>query len=344
MKKNIVLLVGIIMVANMFSGCTSDEKEARNLQQIYKEDGTPVKVKDVVKTNFIKELTFNSTLSGIEESSASAMIGGRVEKVLVKVGDFVKKDQVLVTFPEDAPSTQYFQAKAAYENSLSSYERYKSLFEAGGVSAQNLDNVKTQYEVNKANWESMSKMVKVLAPITGYVTKVSVTQTEDVRKEAVLVTVADLRKMKASIQVSEDEINDVIKGGKATAEWQNHKIEGVITQVDMAMNPINQSFNADIVFDNPDALIKAGVTVDITITNTNQKKESITLHRNDLIKKGNDFYVFVYHYEKAIMKKVELGESSGISVEILSGINEGDKVITEGQAFIENNSKVKIVE
>ena len=61
-------------------------------------------------------------------------------------------------------------------------------------------------------------------------------------------------------------------------------IEGVITQVDMAMNPINQSFNADIVFDNPDALIKAGVTVDITITNTNQNKESITLHRNDLIK------------------------------------------------------------
>ncbi len=344
MKKFIFVFMGFILALNIFSGCASDKKEAKNMQQIYKDEGTPVKVKVAVKSNFKKELTYNAVLSGIEESSASAMIGGRVEKVLVKVGDFVKKDQVLVTFPEDAPSTQYYQSKAAYENSLSTYERYKTLFEAGGVSAQNLDNVKTQYEVNKANWETISKMVNVLSPISGFVTKVSVTNTEDVRKEAVLVTVADLRKIKASIQVSEEEINDVQKGGKAIAEWQNHKIDGIITQVDMAMDPITQSFNADIVFENPNAVVKAGVTADITIISNSLGYESITLQRKDLVKKGNDFYVFVYQNEKAVMKKVELGKSSGVNVEILSGINEGDKIITEGQSFIDNNSKVKIID
>ncbi len=52
------------------------------------------------------------------------------------------------------------------------FERYKKLFEVGGISAQDLDNVKTQYEVNKANCETVKKMVNVLAPISGYVTKV----------------------------------------------------------------------------------------------------------------------------------------------------------------------------
>ncbi|MBK7106410.1 MAG: efflux RND transporter periplasmic adaptor subunit [Ignavibacteriae bacterium] len=343
MKKIILLFSVILSGISFFSGCTTEKKEAKNMEQIYKEEGIPVRVKEAVKSNFTKELTYNSILSGIEESSASASMGGRIEKVLTKVGDFVKKDQVLFTFPADAPGTQYFQAQSAYENAKSTYERYKTLHEVGGVSAQNLDNIKTQFEVNRANWETVRKVVNVLAPITGYVTKVSVVESEDVRKETVLATVADLRKLKASIQVSEEEINDVRKGGKAYAEWQGLKIPGIISQVDMAMDPMTQSFNADIIFENPNAQIKAGITADITIVNEKKGAESITLERKDLIKKGNDFYVYVFQDGKSVMKKVEVGKSSGINVEILSGINEGEKVITEGQTFLDNNSKVKII-
>lgn len=54
--------------------------------------------------------------------------------------------------------------------------------------------------------------------------------------------------------------------------------------------------------------------------------------------------MFLFIKMKTVMKKVELGKSSGVNVEILSGINEGDKIITEGQSFIDNNSKVKIID
>ena len=154
-----------------------------------------------------RNLTYNAILSGIKESSASAMVGGRIEKVLVKVGDFVNKDQVIITFPMDSPTTQYYQAKVAFENSQSTFERYQKLFEVGGISAQDLDNVKTQYEVNKANWDTVKKMVKVLAPISDMLQKFQLKNLMMLKKKLSLATIADLKKIERQVfNVAEDEI------------------------------------------------------------------------------------------------------------------------------------------
>lgn len=343
MSKTIKIMSILLVIGFLFSACSEESVESKNMEQIYKEEGVPVKVAEVEKKVFEQELTYNTYLSGIKESSASAMVGGRIEKVLVKVGDFVKKDQVIVTFPMDSPSTQYYQVKVAYENSKNMYERYDKLFKVGGISAQDFDNVKTQYEVNKANWTTIQKMVKVLAPISGYVTKVAVNESDNVKKETMLITVADLRKLKASVQVAEDEINSVTVGTKAFAVWQGNKVEGKVTQVDMAMNPYTQSFNADVVFDNSDKKMKAGVTADITISGSGGSSEAISIARKNLTKRGDEYFAFVLENNKAIEKKVTLGKSSGIYSEILDGLNEGDLLIVEGQMFLENNANVKVI-
>lgn len=342
MKNRTSVFLFLFAGLAFLTSCGEEQVESKNMEQIYKDEGVPVKVAEIKKGVFQKELTYNTVLSGIKESSASAMIGGRIEKVLVKVGDFVQKDQVIITFPTDNPSTQYYQSKVAYENAKNTYERYQKLFDVGGISAQDLDNVKTQYEVSKANWESVKKMVKILAPISGYVTQLSVRETDDVKKETVLATIADLRKLKASIQITEDDINDVKVGTKAFAVWQGNKIEGKVTQVDMAMNPMTQSFNADVVFDNSNNIIKAGVTADITITGSTSD-ETISVERKNLIKKGDDYYAFVLNSDKAVMKKVKIGKSSGIYTEVIEGLNEGELLIVEGQMFLENNAIVKII-
>jgi len=342
MKKILIVSILLVFVSLLFSGCDEEKAESKNMEQIYKEEGVPVKVEKVEKRKFSRDLRFNSVLSGIKESSASSMVGGRIESVLVKVGDFVKKDQIIITFPTDNPSTQFYQSKVAYENSKSMYERYQKLFDVGGISAQDLDNVKTQYEVNKANWDTINKMVKVLAPISGYVTQVSVRETDDVRKETVLATIADLRKLKASIQVSEDEINDILIGKKATAQWQGNVIEGKVTQVDLSMSPMTQSFNADVVFDNSNQTIKAGVTADITIFGGSDS-ESITIERKNLVKKGNEYFAYVLDNGTAVEKNVKLGKSRGLFSEVLDGLNESDMLIVEGQMFLENNAKVKVI-
>jgi RND family efflux transporter MFP subunit len=341
--KEILFRMTLIAASLLLILSCSDEKvESKNMEQIYQEEGVPVKVKSVERTNFENQLIYNTVLTGIRESAASAMIGGRIEEVLIKVGDFVKKDQVIITFPTDNPATQYYQSKVTFENAKNTYERYEELYDMGGISKNDFENIKTQYEVSKANWETVQKMVKILAPISGYVTKLAVKETDDVKKEALLATIADLRKLKATIQISEDEISNITRGTKAYAEWQGNKIEGIVTEVDMAMNPATNSFNADVVFENPDQIIKAGVTADITILGTGDRS-SISIERKNLIKKGDNYSVFVVENNLAKKRDVIVGRASGLFVEIKDGLNENDQLVVEGQMFLEDNSKVKII-
>lgn len=341
--KNLTLVVLLIVFAGFgLKSCSNEKTEAKNMEQIYKEEGVPVKVETVTKELFKKEMTFNAVLSGIKETSVHAMIGERVEKVNVKVGQFVKKDQILVTFPTDNPSAQYFQAKVAYENSEATYERYKNLFETGGISQQQLDNIKTQFEVNKANWNSVKKMIYAKAPISGFVTKVNVRETENIKKETLLFTIADISKLKAKISITENEIDNIKVGDKAIASWNRRTITGEVVEIDLAMDRRSQSFYADVVFDNKEKTVKAGITANIKVINKSET-EALIVERKNIISEGDQHFVYLLNRDKAEKRIVKLGKSNGLFVEIMEGLNDGESLIVEGQLLLSDNSKVKVI-
>lgn len=342
MNLRLKLMMLVLGISFLLMSCSEEKLETKNMQEIYKNEGIPVKVESIKKGAFNIEYTYNAYLSGVKESSAHANIGDRVEKVLVKVGDYVKKDQILAKFPTDNPGAKYYQAKLAYENSKTTYERYKNLFETGGISQQNLDNIKTQMDVNKANLDAVSKLVKVLAPMSGRVTKVNVRATENVKKETLLFTIADLTKLKAKINVTESEIGMLKKGLKAQAVWNGNIIEGKVVEVDFAMNMQSQAFNATIEFDNSKNSIKAGVSADITV-NVNGEKESIITERKNLTQTGDNYFVFLANGDKAKKIEVKVGRTYGMYVEVIEGLKENDQLITEGQFLLENDTKIKIV-
>jgi membrane fusion protein (multidrug efflux system) len=341
MKRVIIVMLGLIMVLG-FSSCTKEKKEAKSMEQIYKEEGVPVRTKTVSLTEFNKVLSFNSVLTGIKESTAYASMGDKVEKILVKVGDFVKKDQVLVTFPTDSPSARYFQAKVAFENARTAFERIDNLYKSGGISLQDRDNARARFEVAKADWDNVLQMVKVKAPISGYVTKAHVAETDNVDKEMPLVTISNTERMKASIWVSEDEIFDIEKDMPATATWKGNQIRGNVVEVDSAMNVMKKAFRALVEFQNPDNLLKAGTTVEINIT-TSSKPNALVVERKNILKEQEEYFVYIVKNGKAEKQKVVPGKQQVLDVEILAGLNPGDELVVEGQMLLENGSKVKVV-
>ncbi len=342
MKLRNVALVGMFFSLLVITGCQGEESKARNMEQIYKEEGVPVRVKTVKKGDFFIEHSYNSVLTGIEETSAFAAFGDRVEKIYVKVGDYVKKDQVLLSFPMDSPSAKYRQAKVAFENSEKNLKRYENLFKTGGISKQTLDNIKTQFEVDKANWEAVRQTVKVKAPISGYVTKVNVRETENVDNKQMLFTIANLSKLKARINITEDEIDDIKVGETAFAISNGKKIEGKVVQVDLSMNPYTQAFGAVVEFDNKSKDLRAGITANIVIM-ISANEGSIIVERKNILKEDNNYFAYVINSQKAEKRAVKIGKSRELFVEVTNGLSEGDMLVTEGQLLLENGSKIKIV-
>ena len=336
------VVFSLSFIALLITGCSSNEKESRSMETIYKEEGVPVKVEKVEPSAFENEFMYNAVLSGINESSRYALISERVESIKANVGDYVQKGQLIITFPSDNPSAKYSQAKFSYENSKSTYERYKSIYETGGISKQDLDNAQTQFEVAQADYDAVSQMVRVTAPISGYITNIAVKETENVNQDQLLFTVGNTSALKANIDVGESEISDVHMGQKAYATWMGNTIEGKVTRVAMSMNPDTKSFNTIIEFKNSDGKIKAGVTANIKIEKTYDKDKIIT-ERKNLVNEGDKYYVYVAQNGTARKVNVEIGEASGLEVEITKGLSEGENLITQGQMLLSDGSKIRII-
>jgi len=340
-SRMLAIMLGLALVLG-FGACTKKKEEGKSMEQIYSEEGVPVRTQTIAPKEFKTILSFNSVLTGIKESTAYASMGGKVEKILVNVGDYVKKDQVLVTFPTDSPSARYFQAKVAFENAKTAFERIDNLYNKGGISLQDRDNAKARFDVAKADWDTVRQMVLVKAPISGYVSKIHVSETDDIDKEMPLVTISNTEKMKSVIWVSEEEISAVREGMPAAAVWLGNQIEGKVVRVDTAMNMMNKAFRVLVEFANPDNRLKAGTTVEIRVT-TSANPSAIVVERKDLLKEQEDYFVYVVKEGKAEKRKVSLGSRQDLEVEIREGLNPGEELVVEGQLLLENGSKVKTV-
>ena len=64
MKKTIKIMIILLVIGFLFSGCDEEKIESKNMEQIYKEEGVPIKVEKIEKKAFERELTYNTILSG----------------------------------------------------------------------------------------------------------------------------------------------------------------------------------------------------------------------------------------------------------------------------------------
>nr|MBN2277385.1 efflux RND transporter periplasmic adaptor subunit [candidate division Zixibacteria bacterium] len=334
--------IGLVLAAGLLVGC-GREVESKSMEQIYAEEGIPVCVEPVVPTGFSSELEYNAVLTGIKESSAYAAIADKIDRINYKVGDYIEKDAVVLTFPTDNPSAKYFQAKVAFENAETTFARMRSYFETGGLSKQDFDNAQAAYEVAAANWDAVRQSVLVKAPIGGILTRMNVVESDNVHKDDELFAISQIDHLKARIWVSDKHICSFKLGQEATARWNGATLKGRVVQVDMSMNQNRQAFGVVIEFDNPEKAIRCGVTAGIMVS-IYHDSQAVVVERKNIVTQDNVNYVFVAEDNTAHKRKVTLGGSGGLEVEIIDGLMMGEMLITEGQIHLEEGKKIRIIE
>ncbi len=344
MKLKVAVVLFFALPVLFMTGCGGDEKAAaKSMEQIRSEEGIPVKVEVLKYRPFKKYYSFFAKLSGIKEATKGALVGGRIEKINAKVGDAVKKDQIIVQFAEDNPGIQYVQAKNAFLNAEKTYNRMKALLEAGEIAQAKFDGAETQYLVAKRNYEAMRQMLFVEAPFNGTIVDIKVNEGDNVNKDTHLFAVSQLNKMHAKVWATEDEIINIKRGKKTEINFNGKSYTGRVVETSMAADPIKQAFYAEVEFENPKFELKSGVTVDIKVLIYNNQN-AIIIPRNLIMTDEKGTYVFLEKNGAAEKKYVSNGNGSGINYEIKSGLKPGDKLIIEGGALLADGNKVKTIQ
>jgi len=344
MKQNVIKCLGVTLVLLIFFSCQRDNLEAqKNLEQIYEEEGIPVKVQLLEEQNFSTYLSFTSTLKGIMESTGSSLVSDTVEEVQASVGDFVEKDQPIVRFPKNNPSANYYQSQAAFQAAENAFQRVENLYQSNGISRQSYDDAKTQYEVQKANWKTVNDMIEVKSPISGYITRLNVRQADNVHPGEVLFTVSNYDQLRTVVWVSGHEISRIRNGQRAYARWQDAELEGTVTQVDLSMDAQRKAFAVYLTFENEDHAIPSGVTGAISIE-TLLIQDSLVVNRSHILKNQQEWYVFLDRDGKAVRQVIEPGVRQGMYYQVQKGLNPGDRLITQGLNLVREGSPLNVVE
>jgi membrane fusion protein, multidrug efflux system len=332
------------LTAFALTGCSArEESSTRSIDQIHREEGVPVQVRSVQPTSFHTYMSFTAGVSGAAESVGSAMIGDKVAEILYEVGDYVEADVDVVLFPTDNPALNYEQARVGFESARTAFERVQRLYEDEGVSRQAYDDARTQFEVARANWQSVQKMARVRAPIAGYITRINVSESDNVSPGDPLFTVSDFDRLKATVWLTDRQVSEVTAGLPARAIWQDAVVPGRVVQVDMAMDQARKAFAAKLRFDNPDRAIRSGVTATVEIE-TYRNDAAIILNQRDLLESGADRSVLIARDGVAHRVPVTVGRRQGLLLEIESGLEIGAEVITSGHDLVSHGRTVRVVE
>ena len=341
-----MLCLTALAITTVLTGCakkeTAEEINTKSMAQIYNEEGTPVNVMRIKAESFQSQLSYDATINGIYESTASAKVSDSVEKILYSVGDKVEKDAVVLTFPKNNISANYYQAKTAYENASATYKRMSTLYNAKGISKQDFDNAKAVFDNALANWNNVNEMVNVKAPISGTLSRMDVQPTDNVAPGDNLFTITDSSRLKGKVWIQERDIAKIAKGKKATATWQDKEISGTITQLDLALNPDKQAFGAIVEFDNQQEAIPSGVNAKVNIVSY-EKKDIIVLDRKNISFASGKAYVYLVSGTKALKQEIQTGQTFGNKVEIISGLQVGDTIVTDGNKNISDGTFIRII-
>ena len=336
------LLVALLF-ALFLSACSDQEIEAvRSIDEIHDEEGVPVSVRSLEPTEFRTYLSFTTNVSGASESSASAMLADTVTGVLYEVGDYVQKDTAVVVFPTDNPTLKYEQARVGFQSAQTAFQRIQQLYEDDGVSQQTYDDARTQLEIARANWNSVQSMVRVKAPISGYITRLNVLESDNVNPGDPLFTVADPRELKTTVWLTDRQVGSVSVGQTAVARWQGIEIEGEVVQVDMAMDQNRKAFATKLRCRNTNLAVISGVTVVVEIE-TYRNNDALILNQREIVESEDERFVYVVHEDTALRRPIRVTHRQGLIAEVDLELNPGEKVITRGIEMVADGTLVRVV-
>ncbi len=232
---------------------------------------------------------------------------------------------------------------------------YQSIETFGTAIAQNSKTYRVKKDEIAGNLKIENRFVKkgeiiialkdeknIIADFNGKLGKREIAQGV-LGSNSLIITLDDLKKIIIDIKVPENYVG-VIKPGlraQVTNSAFNKPFTGVIDSVSSRIDPSTRSILARIIVNNSEFKIIPGQLMTVKII-YNETKE-IGVPESAVTIQGNTAFVYVINNDIALKKNIKIGKRNFGKVSIISGINEGDLVVSEGVSKVRNKTKIKIL-
>ena len=340
MKKIQIISMFILAVAIGFSSCGKADKATSLAQE---ENKAKVRLLQVSKRDVNQTAEFTATVQPEIKNNIASQSPGRIKDIFVEVGDPVKKGQKLVAMDDANLSTTQVQI----DNLRLTYQRLLELFEVGGASQQELDNAKLQLDVAETNARNLQENTTLISPINVVVTARNYDADDMYSGQLPILTVMQINPVKLLINVSESYYAKVKNGMPVDIRFDvfgDEVFKGKVALIYPVIDDATRTFTAEISLPNNDLRVRPGMFARVTINFGVENR--VVVPDQAIVKQpgSGERFVYVYNNGNVDYKRVELGRRMNNEYELISGVEEGDRVVIAGQARLTNGAAVEIIE
>ena len=286
--------------------------------------------------------TYTANVEADNVNNIAPAMSNRIERILVDVGDHVKRGQTLVTL--DASTAD--QQRINLELSETEYNRAVELLNIGAGTQRAVDQLKAQLDAQRAQYQNTLTNTVLKSPITGVVTARNYDPGDMTGAQPVLTVGQTTPNVKVVINVNESDLA-VVKHGMTVDvtfdAYDGEKFTGRITRVAPALDITTRTFPVEVTVANNDERIRPGMFARVGI-NLGARDNVVVPDRAVVKQTGSaNKYVYTYSNGTVAYKKVELGQRLDDSFELLSGIADGDTVVIAGQVRLADGVAVSVM-
>ena len=352
-----------------------------------KEEEVEFITKKAKKGSFSKKVDATGEIFATELIDVGAQVSGQIKKLYVKLGDQVKKGDMIASIDSSTQQNsidnkeaqlaiykaQLESAKVALNIAKTQFDRENALFTKNATSKQEFESAKNTYSANSAKIKELEAQIKqtnielstakinlgytkITAPRDGTVVSVQVEEGQTVNANQTtptIVNIADLSHVKMKMQIAEGDITKIKVGTPveySILSEPTKKFQTTVSSIDPGLTTLSDGsygssssskssyssssssssavyYYAQSIVDNKDGILRIGMTTqnELLIANV---EDAIIVPSIGIKKDENGTFVYVLKDGKPVKTAVKTGIKDNLDTQIISGINEGDEIIT----------------
>jgi len=348
MKRIAILL----LISITFASCDNDSKDLR------KDISVPVSVSGIVPSSLEEYISTTGTVNPLKEAILKSEISGSYKLLnnpatgkLFVLGDYVKTGDAIIQIEdrEYENNIKITSLELHLEISKQIFEKQELLYQKGGVTLSELKNSEIEYINSKYSYEDalirLSKM-KIAAPFSGIIVELPYTTTgTKIDAGSTMVKLMDYSSLFLELNLAVKNIELINVGQKVRI--MNYTIPddtlvGVVSQLSPVIDPQSRSFKVVVSIRNMELLLRSGMFAKAEII-VASKDSIIVISKSIILSKQRGNTVFVIDKGLAQERIVTLGLEIPEFVEVISGLEPNEKLVTRGYETLRNRSKVKVV-
>lgn len=306
--------------------------------EINAQDATPVIITTVEKTDFADEIEALGTLRANETVDLTPSVTEIITEINFEDNQRVKKGDILIRMDAAEERAELAEQSSFVQEAQRQVDRLRPLVAQRAASAATLDENLLELDAAKSRKNAIQSRIDlrvIKAPFDGVLGLRNISVGALVQPGTLITTIDDDTIMKLDFTVPEIFLSSLKQGMtiEATSEaFPNRSFLGQIAFIESRIDPISRSIRARALIDNKDVVLKPGLLMRVKVHKNPRK--TVLVPEEAIITNAAQSFVFVVKQEaeaaRAEQREVTLGTRAYGVVEIIEGLEQGEKIVTHG--------------